>query len=85
MSKFVDRINYGRAIGQTIDKPIGTFEFQEIAELNWEVMDCASFGSVDGYIIPDPNRKYIAERIPNKFWDLLGRIMYRFRMITFSE
>lgn len=61
-----DRINYARKIGASIDKPIGTFQFEEISGLNWEVMDCNAYCFSNGNFILDNDKKYIARKDTGK-------------------
>lgn len=53
------RQDYARQIGVSIDKPIGTFQFEEISGLNWTVSDKPIFAQINGYQIPYNEKKMI--------------------------
>lgn len=67
-----DRIDYARKIGTSIDKPVGTFAFEEISGLNWEVMDCNCYGFSNGNFILDKEKKYIARKDNGNLLGVVG-------------
>lgn len=66
------RQNYARKIGTSIDKPIGTFDFEEISGLNWTVSDKPLFAQIGEDYIPFPEKKMIVRDDNNSPLGIVG-------------
>lgn len=66
------RESYAKKIGNTIEKPIGTFAFEEISGLNWTVSDKPLFAQVKGYQRPYNEKKMIVRDDNDNMLGIVG-------------